>query len=59
VVMVSSTDDPFSSIGYAQQRAAAWDAEHIALGAYGHLNAASGLGDWEQGWGIVERLLAE
>ncbi len=56
VVMVSSTNDPFSSTLYSQQRALAWNAEHITLGALGHINAASGLGDWDQGWGIVERL---
>jgi len=59
VVMVSSTNDPFSTPGYTQQRAAAWNAQHIALGAQGHINAASGLGNWEQGWEIVERLLRE
>ncbi|MES2947957.1 MAG: alpha/beta fold hydrolase [Pseudomonadota bacterium] len=56
VVMVSSTNDPFASAGYSQQRALAWNAEHITLGAQGHINGASGLGDWDQGWEIVERL---
>lgn len=59
VVMVSSTDDPFSSPLYTQQRAVVWNAQHIAAGSLGHINAASGLGDWDQGWKIVEQLLRE
>lgn len=59
VLMVSSTNDPYASQTYTQQRAAAWRAEHLCLGALGHINAASGLGDWEPGWELVERLVAD
>lgn len=59
VVMVSSTDDPFSTALYSQQCALAWDTEHIDLGAKGHINADSGLGEWNDGWDIVQRLLNE
>lgn len=59
VVMVSSMDDPFSTAFYSQQSALAWNAEHISLGAKGHINADSGLGEWRQGWDIVQRLLGE
>jgi len=59
VAMVSSTDDPFSTALYSQRCALAWTAEHIVTGAKGHLNADSGLGEWSQGWDIVERLRHE
>lgn len=59
MVMVSSSDDPFSTPLYTKQRALAWNAEHIELGAKGHINADSGLGGWSYGWKLVERLLSE
>jgi predicted alpha/beta hydrolase family esterase len=59
IVMVSSTDDPFSTTLYSQQRALAWNAERIDLGAKGHINADSGLGEWSHGWSLVKRLLNE
>jgi len=55
LTLVSSTNDPYSSPAYTQDRAAAWGAEHICLGARGHLNAESGLADWPEGWPLVER----
>ncbi len=30
-------------------------AEHIRLGRRGHINAESGLGEWPEGWAIVNR----
>lgn len=59
LMMVSSNDDPFSTPLYTQQRVTTWNTEHIALGAKGHINAASGLGDWSYGWQLVEKLLSE
>jgi len=55
LTVVSSTNDPFSSPAYTEQRVAAWGAEHICLGARGHLNASSGLADWPEGWALVQR----
>jgi predicted alpha/beta hydrolase family esterase len=59
IVMVSSADDPFSTALYSQQCALAWKAQHIVMGAKGHLNADSGLGEWRDGWDIVQKLLSE
>ena len=55
VTVVSSSDDPYAASSYTEERAAAWGAEHISLGQRGHINAASGLGDWPEGWAIVNR----
>jgi predicted alpha/beta hydrolase family esterase len=55
VVLVSSQDDPYASPAFTARCAAAWQAGHHDLGARGHLNAASGLGDWPQGWAWVSR----
>jgi uncharacterized protein len=55
ITIISSTDDPYSTAEYTLQRVAQWNAEHISLASCGHINAASGLGDWAEGWSIVER----
>lgn len=54
-IVVASTDDPWVSPARARQFAAAWGARYEEPGAYGHLNAGSGLGDWPLG----RELLAE
>ncbi len=53
--VVSSTDDPYASAHHTAQCVAAWGAEHLSLGAAGHINAETGLGEWAQGWEIVRR----
>jgi predicted alpha/beta hydrolase family esterase len=57
--MVSSRDDPYSSPAFTNETARQWRAEHIDVGARGHLNAQSGLGDWPEGWAWVARWRAE
>ena len=49
IAIVSSTDDPYSTSAYTLQRVAQWNAAHISLASCGHINAASGLGDWAEG----------
>lgn len=56
---MSSTSDPYSTPNFSAQCASAWNAEHVVLGARGHLNADSGLGDWPQGWELVARWRGE
>lgn len=57
-VVVASRDDPYGSIASAQRRATAWGSEFVDLGARGHINADSGLGDWPEGWARVQALFA-
>jgi hypothetical protein len=52
--IVSSADDPYSSPAFVAARVREWNAQLVALGAVGHINASSGLGEWPQGWAIVE-----
>ena len=54
-VLMSSSSDPYSTPAFSARCAAAWHAEHVALGALGHINADSGLGAWQQGWERVQR----
>lgn len=71
--MVASHDDPYGSVAHARACARAWQADLVELGGnasppassepqakgFGHLNAASGLGDWPQAWAWVEAWRAE
>jgi predicted alpha/beta hydrolase family esterase len=47
--VVYSEDDPFCRPSRAQALATDWGAEATTLGARGHINGDSGLGDWPQG----------
>lgn len=46
--LVASTNDPFCGIASAEWLARHWGAEFLNLGARGHINAESGLGDWPE-----------
>ncbi|QTD45434.1 RBBP9/YdeN family alpha/beta hydrolase [Ottowia testudinis] len=48
-IVLASSDDPFCGLPHASRLAADWGADFVNLGAKGHLNAASGLGDWDEG----------
>jgi uncharacterized protein len=52
-VLVASTDDPYCDFGRAQGFAAAWGSRLVDLGAAGHINAETGLGDWAEGLGLL------
>jgi predicted alpha/beta hydrolase family esterase len=53
-LIVASSDDPYGTPGHARRRAETWGAGLVEIGAHGHINGASGLGDWPEG----RRLLA-
>jgi predicted alpha/beta hydrolase family esterase len=52
-VLLSSRDDPYATTSGSQRMAAAWGVPRIDLGPLGHVNAASGLGTWDDGWRLV------
>jgi predicted alpha/beta hydrolase family esterase len=58
-VVVSSSDDPYGGTVVARELASAWGAELIDVGALGHINAASGLGDWPQGRELLRAFAAD
>jgi len=55
-IVVSSDNDPYGSAGYARACAAAWGSELVEVGAQGHLNADSGLGNWPEGFRLLATL---
>ena len=54
--VVASSDDPFGSLGYAERLADDWGAGLHRMGPCGHVNADSGLGDWPEGWALLQAL---
>ena len=55
-ILLASSNDPWMTAGHAALWARRWASEFINLGALGHINAESGLGDWLQGQSHLQRL---
>ena len=55
-MVLASHDDPYGSFERAQQMAHAWGSEFVDYGYRGHINADSGLGDWDDGQELIEKL---
>lgn len=53
-LIVASANDPFGSIGYAHARAVQWGSSIVEIGALGHINGKSGLGDWPEGHALFQ-----
>lgn len=57
-IVVASEDDPYVSVARARQFAEAWGSRFESIGAAGHINADSGLGNWPDGLALLESLHA-
>ncbi|WP_407836830.1 RBBP9/YdeN family alpha/beta hydrolase [Streptomyces sp. DSM 116496] len=51
-LVVASEDDPYGSLESASAGAERLGAQLVGVGAKGHINAASGLADWPEGWSL-------
>ena len=57
-IVYASSNDPFCDARRARQFASAWGADFVDAGELGHLNAESGLGDWQQAHTELQGLMA-
>jgi predicted alpha/beta hydrolase family esterase len=57
-IVVASTDDEYASLERARGFAKAWGSTLVNIGAAGHINSASGLGEWREGQELLGELLA-
>jgi predicted alpha/beta hydrolase family esterase len=57
-LVVASDNDEFATLERARTFAAAWGSRFASIGAAGHINAASGLGDWPEGQRLLRELVA-
>jgi predicted alpha/beta hydrolase family esterase len=55
-VVVASSNDEYVTLTRAESFARAWGSRFVNAGALGHINSASGLGDWPEGRALLERL---
>jgi uncharacterized protein len=55
-IVIASSNDPFVTITRAQTFASAWSSEFVMIGEAGHINTASGLGDWHEGLALLRNL---
>lgn len=58
-VLVASSKDPFCPIRLAGAYARAWGSEFVRLPDAGHINVASGHGEWPLGLALLQSLLVE
>ena len=56
-IVVASRDDPWIRFERAQALASAWGSHLVDAGSAGHLNAASGVGDWAEGQALLAELI--
>ena len=57
--LAASRDDGYCRQRTARMLASDWDVRFADAGAVGHINAESGLGDWDFGQVLLEQLLRE
>lgn len=55
-LLVASSNDPMCNLAQAAAFAADWGSDWCLLGAHGHINGDSGLGDWEEGLALLKSL---
>ena len=55
-IVAASLDDPLARFERTSELAHAWGSQLVNLGSVGHLNPASGFGEWSLATGLIERL---
>lgn len=58
-IVVASRDDPYCSIRLAGAYARSWGSEFVSLQNAGHINIASGHGEWPLGLALLQALVEE
>jgi uncharacterized protein len=55
-IVVASSNDEYVSLERAEYFATRWGSPFINIGNKGHINSASGLEDWPEGYELLQRL---
>jgi len=56
---VVSSDDPYCAPRSAENMARDWGSAITPIGPRGHINGDSGLGDWPEGWALLQSMLPD
>lgn len=57
-IVVGGTNDRYATPEFTAECAKAWGARFVSVGAKGHVNAESGVGEWAEGWELLKSLEA-
>ena len=55
-IVVASSNDEYVSLDKAAAFARHWGSAFVDIGPRGHINSASGLGDWPEGYQLLQKL---
>jgi predicted alpha/beta hydrolase family esterase len=55
-IVVASSNDPYVTLSRAETFAKKWGSEFVMIGEAGHINSASGLGEWAEGLALLNTL---
>ncbi|MDH5562702.1 MAG: alpha/beta hydrolase [Nitrospirota bacterium] len=55
-IVVASSNDPYGSLEFARSCASGWGSRFVNIGAAGHINSESGLGEWAEGFWLYQEL---
>jgi predicted alpha/beta hydrolase family esterase len=55
-LIVASSDDPYGGPEFSRACAKAWGSRVEEVGAKGHINSESGLGNWPEGFALLQSL---
>lgn len=58
-LLVASSNDPYASLHTTIRIAAMWGSVLVDVGALGHINADSGIGEWPEGMRLLASLAGE
>lgn len=56
-IVVASSDDAWVSLQHARDLASYWGSHFVDAGPIGHINAASGIGWWDEGQALLDRVI--
>lgn len=56
-IVVESSEDPYGNLEFTRTCVTAWGSRIVNIGSVGHINASSGLGEWNEGLGLLKTLM--
>lgn len=56
-IVVASSNDPYGPLEFTHSCASAWGSRFVHIGAAGHINSESGLGEWREGFSLLQELV--
>jgi uncharacterized protein len=57
-IVVASANDPYGSVEFSRSVTSAWGSRFVNIGPAGHINSESGLGEWNEGFVLLQQLFA-